>query len=62
MTTTERVFLGSFVFRADGEAEGTFHVGFRKADTLLWGTATTSVEAGTSAGVEITVTDTGSAR
>jgi hypothetical protein len=55
VTTTDRVYLGSFVFRADGDATGTFHVTFRKSETLFWGASTTSVEAGTSPGVDITV-------
>jgi hypothetical protein len=54
-TSAGRVYLGSFDFRADGLAAGTFRVGFRKAETLLWGTSAVPVPPDTSPGVEITV-------
>jgi hypothetical protein len=54
-TTALRVYLGSFDFRADALAAGTFRVGFRKPETLLWGSSTVPVPPDTSPGVEITV-------
>jgi hypothetical protein len=55
VSTTARVYLGSFDFRADALTTGTFHVGFRTSETLLWGASPTPVEAATSPGVDITV-------
>jgi hypothetical protein len=49
------VYLGSFDFRADGLAAGTFRIGFRKPETLLWGASPAAVPPETSPGIEITV-------
>jgi hypothetical protein len=55
VTRSTRVYLGSFTFRA-GSTAGTVRVDFRPEETLLWGASTPSVLAGTSPGIDITVT------
>jgi hypothetical protein len=54
-TQSDRAYLGSFVLRADANASGTFHIGFKEAATLLWGTAPSGAPAETSSGIDITV-------
>jgi hypothetical protein len=54
---TGRVYLGSFVFRAGPRAQGTFHLGFRASETLLWsdGNGAAPIPARISGGIDITV-------